>query len=273
MKKLITAVVSLGLMAGATSAIADVEADRKAFVGHFKSIQPNVEFADYTNGVYAYDAGSRDQFEEILDGIPPYEEAVEKGGAEFEKFGLGKCAALADPAAARVKHPYYDEAAGTVVTLEGTIQKCYTEQTGKKMGTMKGKIARISAWISDQAAGEKINVKVESEGAKAAYERGKAFFYAKRGQFNMSCADCHVYNAGKKARADILSPALGHTTHVPMYRAKWGSLGTLHRRYGGCLKNMRAKPIKAQKEVYRDMELFHQAMSNGLEITDARYRK
>ena len=81
MEKLITAVVSLGLMVGAVSAGTDVDADRKAFVAHFKSIKPNVEFAEYTNGVYAYDAGSRDQFEEIIDGIPPYEAAVEKGEA------------------------------------------------------------------------------------------------------------------------------------------------------------------------------------------------
>jgi sulfur-oxidizing protein SoxA len=273
MKKLITTVVSLGLMVGATSAIADMEADRKAFVGHFNSILPNVEFADYTNGVYAVDEGSREQFEEILDGIPPYEDAVEKGGKEYLKFGLNKCNSLRDPFSARLKHPYFDEATQQVVTLEGAIKKCYLQQTGKKLGSKKGKIARISAWISDQAAGEKINVIVESAGAKAAYAQGKAFFYAKRGQFNMSCADCHVYNAGKKARADILSPALGHTTHVPMYRAKWSGLGTLHRRYGGCLKNMRAKPLKAQTEAFRNMEFFHQAMSNGLEITDARYRK
>ncbi|CAC9548458.1 Sulfur oxidation cycle carrier protein SoxY-Cys110-persulfide--sulfur compound transferase, SoxA subunit [uncultured Gammaproteobacteria bacterium] len=273
MKKLITAVVSLGLMVGATSAIADMESDRKALVGHFKSILPNVEFADYTNGVYAVDEGSREQFEEILDGIPPYEDAVEKGGAEYLKYGLNKCTALADPAVARVKHPYFDEKSQQVVTLEGEIKRCYNEQTGKKLGSSKGKIARISAWISDQAAGQKINVIVESAGAKAAYAKGKATFYAKRGQFNMSCADCHVYNASKKARADILSPALGHTTHVPMYRAKWSGMGTLHRRYGGCYKNMRAKPLKAQTETYRNMEFFHQAMSNGLEITDARYRK
>ena len=79
--------------------------------------------------------------------------------------------------------------------------------------------------------------------------------------------------SGKKARADILSPALGHTTHVPMYRAKWGGIGTLHRRYGGCLKNMRAKPLMAQSEEFRNMEFYHQAMSNGLEITADRYRK
>ena len=272
MKKLLTAVVSLGIMVGSASAT-DVAADQKAFINYFKTAFPAVETADYTNGVYAIDAGSRDQFEEILDGIPPYEENVEKGGEEYIKFGLNKCAALADPKAARLKHPYYSEAQGKVITLEAEIMRCYNEQTGKKLGTKKGKIARISAWISDQAAGEKINVKIDSEGAKAAYERGKAFFYAKRGQFNMACADCHVYNAGKKARADILSPALGHTTHVPMYRAKWAGMGTLHRRYGGCLKNMRAKPINAQAPIYGDLELFHQAMSNGLEITADRYRK
>lgn len=277
MKKITTIVVAamaMGFSLIAGSALAtDAVQDQEALIKHFRSILPDVGFADYTNGVYAIDAGSRDQFEDILDGIPPYEEAVEKGGKEFEKFGLGKCASLANPAAARVKHPYFDEATQKVVTLEGTIKKCYNQQTGKKLGSSKGKIARISAWISDQAAGEKINVKVNSAGAKAAYEKGKAFFYAKRGQFNMSCADCHVYNASKKARADILSPALGHTTHVPMYRAKWSGLGTLQRRYGGCLKNMRAKPLKSQSESYRNMEFFHQAMSNGLEITADRYRK
>ncbi len=274
MKKLITIVLGLGLMIGAASAVeVDVEADRKAFVKYFNNVFPNVEFADYTNGVYAIDEGSREQFEDILDGIPPYEENVEKGEAEFEKYGMGDCAEFKDLSTARINYPYFDEKSQQVVTLEGDIKKCYNQQTGKKMANMKGRITRISAYISNQAAGQKINVKVESEGAKKAYAKGKAFFYAKRGQFNMSCADCHVYNTGKKARADILSPALGHTTHVPMYRAKWAGMGTLHRRYGGCLKNMRAKPLFAQSEEYRNMELFHQAMSNGLEITDARYRK
>ncbi|MDB3869387.1 sulfur oxidation c-type cytochrome SoxA [Candidatus Thioglobus sp.] len=271
MKKLITVITGIGFLVGAASA--DVSSDQKALIGHFKTLQPNVEFADYTNGVYSYDAGSRAQFEEILDGIPPYEEAVEKGGKEFVKYGLNKCAALKDPAAARVKHPYFDEATQKVVTLEGVLKKCYLEQTGKKLGSKKGKIARISAWISDQAAGEKINVKVETAGANAAYNKGKSYFYGKRGEFNMSCADCHVYNAGKKARADILSPMLGHATHVPMYRAKWAGLGTLQRRYGGCLKNMRTKPLSAQSEEMNNLEYFQQAMSNGLEITDARYRK
>jgi sulfur-oxidizing protein SoxA len=96
------------------------------------------------------------------------------------------------------------------------------------------------------------------------YERGKEHFYAKRGQLNFSCADCHVGNSGNKIRADILSPALGHVSHFPVYRSKWGGLGTIHRRYEGCNKQVRAKPFKKQSDEYRALEYFHTYMSNGL---------
>ena len=90
---------------------------------------------------------------------------------------------------------------------------------------------------------------------------------------NMSCADCHVHNSGNKIRADILSPALGHATHFPVYRSKWGGLGTMHRRYGGCNKQVRAKPYKAQSDEYRALEYFHTFMSNGLEANGPGARK
>jgi len=273
MKKLTTLFLGLSVAVGFTNANIDPQADQDAFINYFKKANPNVALEDYSIGAYALDEINRGQFEDILSGIAPYEEAVERGGEEFADLGLGKCAALADPAAARVKHPYFDEAQGKVITLEMTIAKCYNEVTGKKLAKNKGRIARLSAWISDQAAGEKINVKVESDAAKAAYQKGKAVFYAKRGEFNLSCADCHVYNHGKKARADVLSPALGHTTHLPMYRAKWGGLGTLHRRYGGCMKNMRAKPYASHGEEFANLEFYQARMNNGFEITADRYRK
>ena len=105
------------------------------------------------------------------------------------------------------------------------------------------------------------------------YERGRKHFYAKRGQLNMSCANCHQDNAGNRIRADILSPALGHVTHFPVYRAKWGSLGTLHRRYGGCNKQVRALPLKAQSDEYKALEYFHSYMSNGIEVNGPGSRK
>jgi sulfur-oxidizing protein SoxA len=122
--------------------------------------------------------------------------------------------------------------------------------------------------------GNKTNVVVPGdEGAMAAYTRGKNHFYAKRGQLNMSCADCHQWNAGNRIRADLLSPALGHTTHFPVYRSKWGGLGTMHRRYGGCNKQVRAKPFKPQSDEYQALEYFHTYMSNGLVMNGPGARK
>jgi len=113
----------------------------------------------------------------------------------------------------------------------------------------------------------KINVKVPNDAkAIAAYNRGKKFYWAKRGQLNMACADCHYYYAGSKIRANILAPTYGQTSGFPVYRNKWAGMGTLHRRYGGCNKQVRAKPFKAQSDEYKALEYYHTYMSNGLEV-------
>ena len=65
---------------------------------------------------------------------------------------------------------------------------------------------------------------------------------------------------------NILSTALGQTTHFPAYRAKWGAVGTIHRRYTGCNKQVRAKPFKGQSEEYRNLQYFHTYMSNGIPL-------
>ena len=79
--------------------------------------------------------------------------------------------------------------------------------------------------------------------------------------------------AGNYVRADRLSPSIGHATHWPVYRSKWGELGTLHRRFDGCNKNIRATPLPAQGEAYRNLEYFLSYMSNGMELDGPGARK
>ncbi|MGD9292012.1 MAG: sulfur oxidation c-type cytochrome SoxA, partial [Gammaproteobacteria bacterium] len=116
-------------------------------------------------------------------------------------------------------------------------------------------------------------VEIPNDKALAAYENGKEFYYSKRGQLNFSCADCHVGNSGMMIRADKLSPALGHPTHFPVYRSKWNDMGTLHRRFDGCNKQVRAAPLPAQGEEYRNLEYFLTYMSNGMEVNGPGARK
>lgn len=278
MKKLILCTAAAAVISGlpATSVFATPAEDLEAFRAYFKNKFKDVPFEDYKNGVYALDKASREQWEEIEE-FPPYEINIEKGETIYNKpFKNGKSFASCfgdDPSTVRARYPRFDDKSGLVLTLESQINACLKANGEKPFKYKKGKIADLSAFFAYKARGQKVDIKVDTPKAVATYDKGKQFFYAKRGQLNMSCADCHVYYAGSRIRADILSPALGHTTHFPVYRSKWGGLGTLHRRYGGCNKQVRAKPFKAQGPQYKALELFHTYMSNGLEYNGPGARK
>ena len=251
--------------------------DQKAFQKYFMKRFPDTPYADFNNGVYSIDAASREQWKDIEE-FAPYELNLSKGEALFNKpFANGKTYASCfenGGIGIRQNYPYFDTETGQVKTLELEINECRKANSEKPLKWKKGPIADISAYMAYTSRGNTFNIKIPNDPrALAAYERGKEFFYAKRGQLNMSCADCHQYYAGNKVRADLLSPALGQLTHFPVYRSKWGGLGTTHRRYGGCNAQVRAKPFKAQSAEYRALEYFHTYMSNGLEVNGPGARK
>ncbi len=280
MKKLLLVATALGVI-GAAPMIAQAtpQDDLSAFRAYFKQRFPNVPFEDYKNGIYALDKDRRAAWEDFEAFAPPYEEGVEIGKKLFNTpFANGKTYASCFPnggIGVRQNYPYFDANSGEVVTLEGAINDCRVKNGEKPLKWKKGKLAAVSAYMGYTSRGNKINVKIPDDPrALAIYERGKHHFYAKRGQLNFSCADCHVYNSGNMARANLFSPALGQVTHFPVWRKKWagksggalGGFGTLHRRYGGCNKQVRAKPFKAQSDEYKALEYFHTYMSNGQEV-------
>ncbi len=275
MKKLIvtlTALISATTWAGLQ---ASPEADRAAFEQYFTDKFPQTELSDFANGVYSIDAPSREQWEEIEE-FPPYELAIDAGMAEWNKaFANGKTYAgcFDNDGAVRGQYPYWDADRKEVITMELAINECREANGEEPIKYSKGKMADLSAYMSFISRGQTVNVVIPDDDALAAYERGKVFYYSKRGQLNFSCFDCHGGGAGNYVRADKLSPGLGHTTHWPVYRSKWGGMGTLHRRFGGCNKQVRSKPFKSQSQNYRELEYFLTYMSNGLEYNGPGARK
>ena len=283
MKKYLAALPVLLMIATPIAANASPEDDLETFRSYYTDKFPEVPVDDFINGVYAVDEASREQWEQYEE-FPAYEIYISKGEDVFhKKFANGKGFADCFPdyeKGIRQNYPHFDESSNSVVTLEGDINKCLTDNGEKPFKWKKGKIAYVGAYIAYMSRGNEINIKIpDSPGAIAAYNRGKKHFYAKRGQLNMSCADCHYTYSGSKIRADILSPALGHPSGFPVYRNKWAGssagdgMGTLHRRYGGCNKQVRAKPFKAQSDEYKALEYFHTYMSNGLEVNGPSLRK
>ena len=77
------------------------------------------------------------------------------------------------------------------------------------------------------------------------------------------CSDCHGISSGQYVRADRLSTGLGHPTHFPVYRSKTGGMVSLHQRFSGCVRDVRAVPFELQSIEFRDLEYFLTYMSNG----------
>jgi sulfur-oxidizing protein SoxA len=256
--------------------VKSVHNDVTQFQTFYKQRFPEVEFNEFANGVYAIDEASREQWLEIED-FPPYELSVDQGKEYFETpFDNGK--SYADcfengGIGIRQNFPFFDSKKEMVVTLELAINQCRIDNGMPPLNYKKGEIAEISAYMAYTSRGKTSQIEVTTKKAFKAYLNGKQFFYAKRGQLNFSCADCHMNSTGMKIRADITSPALGQTTGFPTYRSKWDEIGTLHWRYAGCNKNIRALPFAAQSEQYRDLEFFHSIMSRGLPINGPSSRK
>ncbi len=280
MNKLIitTAVALLGL-APAMATMASPQDDLKEFRSYYFKKFPGIKLQDYADGIYGISKERRVEWE-AMEEFPPYEPGVEIGNKLFDKYNVGKCFKNGG-IAVRQNYPWFNAKTGEFHTLEGDIMQCLKKNgvdvEAEKIGFKKGKLAAISAYMGYTSRGKKMNVVIPNdERALAIYNQGKHHFYAKRGQLNMACADCHMYNAGMLARSNMLSPALGHVTHFPVYRKKWESspggnpalagFGTLQRRYGGCNKQVRAKPFKAQGAEYTALEVFESYMSNGIMV-------
>jgi sulfur-oxidizing protein SoxA len=276
-KKILSILGVAMLLALPFSGMASPEQDLEEFRDYYMKRFPGTPFDDFVNGVYSIDPASREQWEDIEE-FAPYELNISNGEALFNKpFANGNTYASCfenGGIGIRQNYPYFDTERGEVITLELAINECREANGEKPLKWKRGPIADISAYMAYTSRGNVFDIEIPDDPrALAAYERGKKHFYQKRGQLNMACADCHKFYSGNYVRADLLSPALGHLTHFPVYRSKWGGLGTVHRRYGGCNKQVRAKPYPAQSAEYRALEYFHTYMSNGLAVNGPGARK
>ena len=258
--------------------LAGPEEDRQAFVKHFEKLFPKIPFEEYINGIYAIDMGAREQWLEIEE-FPPYEFSVEQGQdlweASFEDKGKYSDCFPDSETGVRQNYPRFDAESGEVVTLELEINGCRKQHAEPEYSYGSDEILSLTAYLAYQSRDNIISITIpeDSPEALAAYEKGKQFYYTKRGQLNFSCSDCHVVSAGQYVRADHLSASLGHPTHFPVYRSKLGSMLSLQQRVSGCIRDVRAKPFELQSEEYRNLEYFLTYMSNGLPANGPGARK
>jgi sulfur-oxidizing protein SoxA len=269
---LIAAAVIAGTAQIACAADAvDPQKDFKAFRDYFTKMFPKVPLDDFVNGPYSMDEGLRKQWKAI-DEFPPYQFSIDKGEEMFKtpfKNGKSYGDCFADKGIGiRQNYPYFDTKKGEVVTLELALNRCREDNGEKPFDYNKEEMAALTAYMAYTSRGKKIEIKIPDDPrALAAYEKGKEYFYTRRGQLNFSCATCHVQNPGNHIRTEVLAPAMGIVAALPIYRSNWGGMGTFSRRITSCNTQVLASSLKPQDELYRDVEYFLNYMSNGLPVS------
>ncbi|WP_371395717.1 sulfur oxidation c-type cytochrome SoxA [Fretibacter rubidus] len=160
---------------------------------------------------------------------------------------------------------------GKLINLEGQINQCRVElMNTTPLPYESDALLSLTTFVANKSKGLPISVDITGPAAEF-YSAGRDYFYTRRGQFNLSCAQCHNNHWGQKLRGDTVSQ--GHGNGFPAYRFEWESVGSLHRRLSDCDLGVRAEPRALGSDDYLNLELYLAARAQGLTVETPAVRR
>jgi L-cysteine S-thiosulfotransferase len=178
-------------------------------------------------------------------------------GEALWKAGQPSCASChADMKGVAARYPKVE--GGRLLNLEQRINLCRTgKQHAAPFPYESKELLSLSAYIALQSRGQPIAVQADAAAGKALYER-------RQGQLNMSCAQCHDQQWGKRLGGSVIPQA--HPTGYPIYRLEWQTLGSLERRLRNCLIGIRAEPYGYGAPELVELELYLMSRARGMKM-------
>jgi sulfur-oxidizing protein SoxA len=152
------------------------------------------------------------------------------------------------------RYPAFDAARGRPVNLEQRINGCRVEwQKAAPLAFESRDMLALTAYVGLQSRGMPVAAPID-ERTKPFLEAGRQTFQRRQGQINLSCAQCHDDNWGKRLAGSAIPQA--HPTGYPLYRLEWQGVGSLQRRLRNCLVGLRAQPYDFGAPELVDLELY-----------------
>ena len=162
------------------------------------------------------------------------------------------------------RYPAYDQKVKRPVNLHQRINLCQkNHQRAKPFAAESAEILGIESYVAMQSRGLPIAPPRDAN-LKASRERGGKLFQQRIGQLDLSCADCHDHNAGKKLGGATIPEA--HPTAYPLYRLEWQGVGSLQRRLRNCMSGVRAEPYAYGATEFIELELFLALRAAGMRV-------
>jgi len=198
--------------------------------------------------------------------------AVDRGRALWEKVegSAGKsCASCHDDATGSMRgvaarYPVYDEKKKGLVNLELRINEMLTDFMGAApLEYESDDLVALTAYVANQSRGLSMDVAVDGP-ARPFFEAGRDYYFRRRGQLDLSCAQCHDDNAGQMLRGDLMSQ--GQVNGFPIYRLMWREAASRHRMFQWCNWALRAEQSPLGSEEYLALELYVAWRGRGLPV-------
>lgn len=187
---------------------------------------------------------------------------VEKGKQAFSEFECKTCHADSDFTTTAGSFPKISELSQKLINVQGQINECRTERQSKTpLPYESEEMLGLVSFVKNQSLDQPLNY-ILSPDLQRHFENGKDYFFRRRGQFNLSCAQCHDDHWGTKMRGDTVSQ--GHINGFPTFRNDWQTLGSAHRRFQACNEGLRAQTSELGSLEYLQLEVYLMARGLGL---------
>jgi len=179
------------------------------------------------------------------------------------------CAGCHGDAAASMKgvaarYPAFSPAQGGPIDLEQRINLCRSgHQQASPLPFESHDLLALTVYVARQSRGLPVAA-ASDERLKPFIDAGRELFMRRQGQLNLSCAQCHDDNWGKRLGGALVPQ--GHPNAYPLYRLEWQSLGSLQRRLRNCLFGMRAELYAFGSSELVGLELFLMQRARGMTL-------
>lgn len=162
------------------------------------------------------------------------------------------------------RYPAYDETESSFVNLEMKINsEIVTRSGGEALDYESEDLLALTILIAYQSRSMPMAIEVD-ENSKYWIEWGQDIYNRKRGQLDLSCADCHRDHWGDKLRGDVISQ--GQINAFPLFRLTWGEVGSRHRIFSWCMTSIRSEPYEYGSAEYLALEAYLAVRGQGLLI-------
>lgn len=150
------------------------------------------------------------------------------------------------------------------VNLGQRINQCRAgKQNAAPFKPESKELLGLETYVALQSRGMPVNPPQDKR-LQAFTARGEKLFFQRMGQLNLSCAQCHDDNAGKRLASSPIPQ--GHANAYPIYRLEWQGVGSLQRRLRNCMSGVRAEVPTYGDLALVELELYLAARAKGMPI-------